>query len=370
MGRTLLFICENPFQTMVAIVMKNQMFKEDVADLIITDRSSGGEKRIEILRESGLFREVLYVQTKRCHENMARREYHLNQARCIFKGCDGDFLQSLECDYDDIFALEINCFINTIISKTSDNGKLPQVHLTDEGYACYTKDYEAKLFGFHKGREFFYKLQEMLSKKKNAKSLVLDMYLFYPELCLWKPPFPIKKIEKPDLEKNAQLKKLLNKVFSYEESANEYDEQIIFFENCTYQDKNNNKDEALVLEIAGVVGKENMMVKLHPRTMHNRFETHGIKTNAVQGLPWEIVAMNMGDDAKKVFLTVSSGAVISYKFLFNKNYKSAMIYKCLQDSDYTLDGVGDEFLELFAKKFPENFLIPETMEELFAWLKS
>lgn len=54
-------------------------------------------------------------------------------------------------------------------------------------------------------------------------------------------------------------------------------------------------DVELIEALADKVGKQNMMVKIHPRNPVNRFEKLGYKTNHNTAIPWEVIVMNTDD---------------------------------------------------------------------------
>ena len=82
---------------------------------------------------------------------------------------------------------------------------------------------------------------------------------------------------------------------------------MVFFEESYPCDGVDIGDVALLDRVAKLVGKENVLVKTHPRNQVNRFALAGYRTNQDPSVPWELVALNHSF-AGTVFLTVGSSA--------------------------------------------------------------
>ena len=100
---------------------------------------------------------------------------------------------------------------------------------------------------------------------------------------------------------------LLNRLFRYDKLGDRYDFPVVFFEESYPCDGVDIGDVALLDRVAKLVGKENVLVKIHPRNQVNRFALAGYRTNQDTSVPWELVALNHSF-AGTVFLTVGSSA--------------------------------------------------------------
>ena len=70
---------------------------------------------------------------------------------------------------------------------------------------------------------------------------------------------------------DAAFRSLVNRAFGYEISTDRYDRKYLFFEESFFADHYPINDPELVDRLAQRVGKENLMVKIHPRNPVNRF---------------------------------------------------------------------------------------------------
>lgn len=69
------------------------------------------------------------------------------------------------------------------------------------------------------------------------------------------------------------------------------------------------------------MGKDNLIVKTHPRDTRDVYTKNGIKIMKDSNAPWEVIQLNMGE-SDSVLLTVNSGAFISIMALMeNKRVK-------------------------------------------------
>ena len=368
--KKVLIVSQNPFQTMTAIIMRKQQLHDCACDIVITDRSSDMETRAEQIRRLGIFCNVYFVHTMVCWNNLDSPIHHIRQSKCILLGCHLDEMEAIPGDYDEIYTLAVSCVVTEMIKKEHRCGKEPDIYLVEEGYGSYTSIYRNRVFGSNHGRAKVWKLRSRLAGEKTPPELIKGIYLYLPELYAWDIQLETKRILRPDFDAYPELKEQINFVFRYNGEARFFENKVTFFEGADFQDTGDNRDLELIVGLAEMIGKDNVIVKLHPRTQVNRFEQYGITTadklGMRQGVPWEVIVMNMETNANCVFVTVNSGAVINYSFLFDKGYRTVLMIKCLGGSGSADDGARMQFLERYAKSIPEVLALPESREELYA----
>ncbi|HGT1350754.1 TPA: hypothetical protein ACMUTV_003105, partial [Enterococcus faecium] len=66
----------------------------------------------------------------------------------------------------------------------------------------------------------------------------------------------------------------------------------------------------LVCKIADLVGKDNLIVKTHPRDVRTIYKDNGFIEDKNSSIPWEAIQLS-GDFNDKIFMTINSGSVIS-----------------------------------------------------------
>ena len=87
---------------------------------------------------------------------------------------------------------------------------------------------------------------------------------------------------------------------------------------------------ALLDRVAKLVGKENVLVKIHPRNQVNRFALAGYRTNQDTSVPWELVALNHSF-AGTVFLTVGSSAATNPWCVLGIPAKAVFLWELVEE---------------------------------------
>ena len=123
------------------------------------------------------------------------------------------------------------------------------------------------------------------------------------------------------------------------------------------------------MKIAEKVGKENIVVKLHPRRNVDRFSDKGIKVSKSTGIPWEAFLLT-NDFKDKVVLTISSSAAFSSRLYFDMNIPTIMLYKITGPNPGIVNVKKYiKYADDFCRKFGDDgFYIPTSMNELLELL--
>jgi hypothetical protein len=179
----------------------------------------------------------------------------------------------------------------------------------------------------------------------------------------WIPNAALKKISPI----NNQLVTELGIVFGVNDCVDVYDKKYIFFEDG-YIDWDEGEDIRIVQELASVVGKENIMVRIHPRNPRNRFAELGYKTNQDTSIPWEILAMNI-DIQDKVLITMYSQSVLTPDILLGKKAKSLILCKLEKNFENSDHMLFDYMNRRYYSKDRANYIVPENMEQLNSIVK-
>ena len=117
-------------------------------------------------------------------------------------------------------------------------------------------------------------------------------------------------------------------------------------------------------QLAQQVGKENIMVKIHPRNPENRFEKLGFKTNKDTSIPWEVILMNIDDVSNKVFITIASQAILNPIMIFGLTIKAYSLYPCLTEIPQTLQGESWNFLYQLFEKYSDQIMLCDDIRKL------
>ena len=115
--------------------------------------------------------------------------------------------------------------------------------------------------------------------------------------------------------------------------------------------------------VADIIGKDNIIVKVHPRNPENRFAKLGFKTNKNTSVPWEIIASNI-DIENKVLITMFSQSVITPDILMNKKSLSLILANLEKSRDKSLNTLFDYMQRHYFSVNRDNYKVPENTEEL------
>lgn len=375
--KKILFFAFTPFQTIAALAIRFRYYPDDQADIILADSVQTRDLLKTNIEKYQLFENVYFGNMNTFFpKNQNRIKHEWNRLKSAF--CPYYIAKDIgfeDCAYDVYISTEINYYTESIYALVRKASPGVKVELMDEGYSSYTyffKEAYKPSAGKERIKAALFKTPGYLIGRKFMARQAGAVYYFAPELLCWEEiPYEIKPVRVTD---NSDFLEKMNQMFSYDELQKngiekEYERPYIYFEESFFCSRGNTNDMDIIEHIAEVVGKENMAVKLHPRNKVNRFKEKGYKTNETYGLPWEVVAANLDESIHRVFITFSSGAVLNYKFLCRKNFKTILLYKCIGDKYYHVEDSVKEWFEKFRRFYGTSVFIPETIQELDEYLK-
>lgn len=372
-----LIFAYTPFQCMAALAIKEQFYNKDEVDIMISD----SVYRRDIIRKNilahNIFKNVLCGNIREFFPKSKNRIKH--EWMRLWSAINPTYIADRTIDnnviYDVFITTEINYFTESIYSFFLKRNPELKVELMDEGYSSYTHYFRENYKPTNvknKIKRFMFRTPGNFFSRKYIADEANTIYYFAPVLLCWNNiPYKIKQIDTSVISNFTQL---VNLMFGYEDLLckglnSEYKEKYIFFEESFFWSNKNNNDIDIINKIARMVGKENLIVKLHPRNQINRFASMGIKTNKTEGIPWELILLNMDENEEKVFITFSSGAVLNFKFLIKESkYKSILLYDCQGIQYYD---VGNELKQWFNKykdNYGQQLFVPKDEKELKALL--
>ena len=213
-----------------------------------------------------------------------------------------------------------------------------RVHHYEEGTASYVLDYYTRI------------INDGLGHNRHGEDSYLkhvtDLLLYEPSLFVGKKGnWPIRKLEGIsvyDIQKRDIMYSVFGKPFIPKE-------RYIFFESPIVAENQISADIDLVDVIAEIVGKENLVIKLHPRNRRNRFEIRGYKTIGSEMPLWEVANFLEGY-SNKVFLSEISTTTLTSKSIFGHQNYSINLFKLLKlcNSFFVEQRAFPQFYEKFS----------------------
>ena len=314
-NKKIVFHCCTVYQLIVAIQVKCVFYTSNWSELIIS--KSTPNSNIIANKLVGFFDSVVVADNETLDWNVPKMmSWHYIKKK-LPQLLENSKIRGADTVDEYLFA-GLGGFSNAIGQWLIHEHGCKSVAMFEEGASSYSKIYEHAVCMRRENPSAVKKLYYKYFP--HVLSVYNKFYFFDPKLCLWNTRS--KMIEIPSLiETKNIINPILNKVFSVKECKDSYDTKIIFFEESYYNDGIITGDIELVEEIAEVYGKNNIMVKVHPRNKENRFEELGYMTNKDFTIPWEAIALNIEDLGKKVLVTMTSTALISTYLCIKSNAK-------------------------------------------------
>ncbi len=358
MNRNILIVCNTPYQIFCATWIKFNYFENDYVDIIISNHMGNSEQLFNNLKELSLFNDIFYVKTKGL--------LYKQSVGSIFKPfCQLQKYFIPNKKYDVLLTANIDAFTSMLFYAIKNgrrnkraNKKLVY-YLYEDGIATYSKSVENRYLSTRYSRRLL-----RWYKQIKIYGNLSGVFVFDKTLMMWNPNAPIIEMPKMDLS-NQKFNSVINSIFDYQTMTDSYDKKYIFMEEGWFADGHDIDDVELVSSIAERVGKENIMVKIHPRNPRNRFKELGFKTNENTSIPWEVILLNEDIGEDKILFTFASTAAINPIRIFGQNIKVFSLYKCMEKVPSALSGALWETSEYMYKKYYPTIKIVENLEEIF-----
>lgn len=354
-SKKILAIANTTYQILVLLYLKESFYKDDQLELVVTNKTP-------LLREifikgklNNYFSKVYYADSAMI-KNKNKGSLQTLWESFVYNKTTKKLLGFNLGKYEELlYASPVGVDeITKEISKTLIR-KNPRITIRrfEDGFGSYTslsgyvvstengrKMYE-KVLGFHNLQQenTLYLLEPLLAKEGTQSQLV--------------------KIPKDHPEVLQRAKD----IFDYKPINVE--EKFIFFGQGTEEFIQNSKTyQSIVYDIANIVGKDNFIVKRHPRSKWDEFDDSIHKLNVEY--PWELLE---SEDflQNKVLISYSSTACITGKLLFNSNTHVVYLYPLAKDSFQ----VSIDFKDYFQKAAMKysNIHIAKSQEDLLEILK-
>lgn len=359
-----LFLCNTVYQVLISAWMRYSIFKEDDADIIISNHMNGYETIADNLKKTGLFDQVYTVESL----NYARFlvKYKSGIQRILYKLLPTQEIKKyikLSKRYDCFFFANCDKFSGLLSNVLKRKNSSLKLYLFEDGISTYSglikEFYESTKPDESRFKRFAMKY---IFRTNYIYNNVSSLYAFNPCLMEWDPDFPILRIPAIDC-KDEIFKKYINTVFDYDNLEDSYSEKYIFFEESFYAETGYSADLELVNKLAETVGKENILIKIHPRNPENRFEKLGYKTNTNTFIPWEVIAMNK-DVSDKKLITISSTSIINPIMVLGIDVKGYSLVNCLKTLPEIINGNLGRCVVRMYNCFTNNIIICNDIEEI------
>lgn len=292
-----LFFCNTNYQLIVAVQIALS-FKKDCS-IIITNEIKNCENIARNLKKIKLFEYVACIDVK------TAKSSSILITQCIFGKAPEEIK---DCVFDEFVGFNLDISTHIVYAFFYKKNKDIVVNKMEEGLmSLNTLDTSCGVI------EVSYKVRRLLHKR-NLKDIVSGFYCFSPNANKSNIP----SIQIPLIDRNSRIRKCLNSIFCNEKKF-VYKEKYIFL-SCIYDIEGGNPIGELELakEIADRVGRDNLLVKVHPRDNKEKYNQAGLKVDDNSSIPFEVIQINT-DFSDKILITTLSGSILN----FNQALKNA-----------------------------------------------
>lgn len=351
-----LFIVNTPFQCLLAIILKDQ-FCEGHTDLVITDAMRNADIVVDRIKKTKIFKDVIYYQRASSNLELTLDVFTKKRTLSIIRD---------HVEYDNLFLCMsgytedvINIYYD-ILMKSNPNLK---VFGFVEGYSSYTNEFFNAWNNMSLRHKAINLIARLIAKRQFIKEFN-GIYVFHPYLLEKISSYPVIDLADFDMDNKIIIKNKIYDAFNYSPKCNLIPEKYIYFEECFSEDFGSDDDIQIVESIASLVGKENIVIKRHPRNRKDRFKLLGYKTMLNQEIPWEVYALD-DKQPEHVLISFSSGAAVNFRFLTSRNIKTILLYKMPNfDSFHRMESDTAKWFEEYCNIYKENVYLPTDIKEL------
>lgn len=320
--KKILFICNTYYQLIVAMQIKSTLLKTDQVTVYLSDHSRNAKKIVDNLNKENFFWNVQFIETKNIDYCKGKI---FKGIKDLFKAVTGNIkiFKNLSDNniYDEIFYFNISITLITLFNYFYKKNANIVCSRYEEGILSYNIQ-ENKIKDLSMRVKCIYFLNKILGKKYIFKSSN-KFYCFNPEIYTG----VLETIKIPFIElNNSKIKGLLNNIFEVNEMILDYKQKYIYFEGVgDFDNKNQIGELKLVKDLANLIGKENLLIKKHPRDSTNVYENEGLIVDKSSSIPWEIIQLNY-NFSEHIFLTAISGSVLSINLILDKKQRPVVYF--------------------------------------------
>ena len=334
-----LFLCSTYMQLINIIQLKMTVLKTEHADIIINDHSRNSEKVAKKLEEINLFDRVRWINNR---EIMFQQSLWQDISDVISMnfGKNKKFRKMLWNDigyYEKIYFYNMDLLLLCVWDIMLESSRKPQLVRFEEGITGYPLlDVRVKRKNTEGMRMKLTKLLRNISSRSTFHEYINTYCVYFPEIFkkyvtgIYKEGYKIKRI--PFLSSDdTETIKILNHIFDYKPEKESYPWKFIYLASSMDYDGAGIGEYNLVCKLAEYIGKENILIKMHPRDTSKKYEENGFTVSRNSVIPWELVLLN-NDFTRHVFVSLSSSSMITGPAILKSDIESYYLYPLVHTS--------------------------------------
>ena len=372
-----LFVCNTYYQLIVTIQLKYTLLKNTEITLVMSDHSVNSYEYYKNLKELKFFDDLIFVHTKR-YDSPKNIFLKIFSNLSVLFGYAPELSKFKNRNFDEIVFYNTDKFNVTLFSYLANFNPNIRSSRMEESVLSYIAN-DLKEHSNYNYRQSIktrvFKITNYYRKMLQRRCFndrISSLYCFYPSLYKGN----LKTIKIPYLNTDdSKFVNLLKRIFDIKDDLLSFKERFIYFSSIgDFEGGVCVGEFELAKKIENIVGKNNLLVKSHPRDYRHVYEKNNFNVCRYSSVPWEVL-MCCFDFSKHVFLANLSSSVLSLNmcikngprtiFLFNfcKNRDNFM----LRDSERALKSLLDI---LHKDNSFSRFMVPINWKELKKMLSS
>lgn len=325
--KKIICICNTYYQLIFALQLKKTVYANDYMVLFLSDHSKNALSICRNLEQDKCFDEIQYVETQSIDYLFNLNPYAGNKAI-------KQVLRKTKVDcFDEMLVFNLSKSTYLFFSYLCKQNIHIKVHRFEEGVLSYNTQI-CKLIpltsSLHINRLIYPLLK--LFRKYDMMAKLKKFYCYYPEI--YNGHLQAEKV--PLIHAKSDVGELVATSFDVNGCELEYEEKYIFFTSVyDFEGGEAIGELELVSSIANVVGKENLLIKIHPRDTRTVYVDEGFHIDTNSSVPFEALLFAY-DFSDKVLLTATSGAVLSASLMLENSPETYYMYPlCKLDGNPT-----------------------------------
>ena len=348
----------------MAINMALSIKKDSECHLIISDSSNNSSIYANNARNLSVFKSVYYIK----HKNFLKKTNYFRKKILVllyyFLRKNPFYKQIKGLYFDELIAYNLTQTLTFLLRQLTITNPNIKCSRMEEGLISYNYIDNDKISNNRISNFFFNHLgfNEFIKRQK-------ELYCIYPE-C-YKGKLKTVKIPKIDIH-NKDFIDSVNTVFGIKNLDLKYYQKYILFTSILDMEGGKPIEELnFSKKIANLIGKDNLLIKVHPRDNVERFIKEGLIVDTNSSIPWEAIQLNY-DFSNHIFLSICSSSVLSINLVLNKPTKTFFLLPLTHYKDNDLaKKTWDNLLKLFnfesiKDKLSEFVFIPNDINEIFS----
>lgn len=317
--KRILIVANQFYQLILAIQMKETLFKDDYVTLLLSNHNNSAEDVYNRLKDIQLFDETVFVKSKGelSNRNTLEKIIEIFQLSVGSKNKFSFYLNEVsELYYDEYISYNLEVDNYALYSILSEYNKKLKYSSYEEGVLSYEDFYyDSKKF----------KLIRMI-RKILRKPAIFDYYdTFY---CMYPQLYNgfLNTIKIPTIStQNRELVDVISFIFDVNKNIDYSKYKCIYFESIYETEGRSIGEMDVLLALSDAIGPENILIKKHPRSTVDTYEQLGMSVDVNSQVPFEAIQL-CNDLRKCVLIGATSGSLLSVNAIVDTPSKAIMFY--------------------------------------------